>query len=209
MNHGRTRLALGGGHNIHFRRTLAMNLVELAQRIRAARTTRGMTLEQVSEASGLAKGLLSKVENFRVTPTLPTLAKLCETLGVKLSELVDGLEEKPRLCTVRKDQRKVVVRDGGQSNIVYQSLAHGRANRAMDPFELVIPAHGGRQQPMPHEGEEFLMVLKGKVEFEFDGTVQTLNEGDSVYFDAETDHRVFNVTSKDARVLCVFLEHGN
>jgi len=185
-----------------------VNLVELAQRVRAARIARGLTLDQVSVASGLGKGLLSKVENFRVTPTLPTLAKLCETLGIKLSELVEGLDQKPKLCMVRRNQRKIVERDGSQSNIVYQSLAHGRANRAMDPFELTIPAHGGRKQAMPHEGEEFLTVLKGKVEFEFDGKVQTLAEGDSIYFDAETDHRLFNLTDKEARVLCVFLERG-
>jgi transcriptional regulator with XRE-family HTH domain len=185
-----------------------VNLVELAQRIRSARMARGLTLDQVSEASGLGKGLLSKVENFRVTPTLPTLAKLCETLGVKLSELVEGLDQKPKLCMIRRDQRKLVERDGGQSNIEYQSLAHGRANRAMDPFELTVPAKGGRKQAMPHEGEEFLMVLKGKVEFEFDGKVHSLEEGDSLYFDAETEHRLFNMTDKDARVLCVFLERG-
>jgi len=185
-----------------------MNLVELAQRIRAARVARGLTLDHVSAASGLAKGLLSKVENFRVTPTLPTLAKLCEALGIKLSELVAGLDQKPRLCVVRRNQRKTIERDASQSNIVYHSLAHGRANRAMDPFELVVPPRGGRKQAMPHEGEEFLTVLQGRVEFEFDGKVQSLAEGDSVYFDAETDHRLFNVTDKKARVLCVFLERG-
>lgn len=169
---------------------------------------RGLTLDDVSAASGLGKGLLSKVENFRVTPTLPTLVKLCETLGIKMSELLDGLDAKPKLCTVRRDQRKIVERDSAHSNIVYQSLAHGRANRSMDPFELIVPAHGGRMQPMPHEGEEFLTVLKGKVQFEFDGEVHTLREGDSVYFDAETDHRVFNDTDREARVLCVFLERG-
>lgn len=186
-----------------------MNLVELAQRIRSARVAKGMTLDEVSEASGLGKGLLSKVENFRVTPTLPTLAKLCETLGVRLSELVDGLDEKPKICLVRRGQRKTIERDSTQSNIVYHSLAHARADRTMDPFELVIPPRGGRKQAMPHEGEEFLIVLKGKVEFEFDGKIESLSEGDSLYFDAETDHRVFNVTDKEARVLCVFLERNS
>ena len=186
-----------------------MNLVELAQRIRTARMAKGLTLDQVSELSGLGKGLLSKVENFRVTPTLPTLAKLCEALGVKLSELVDGLDAKPKLSIVRRNQRKLISRDSGDSNIEYHSLAHRRANRAMDPFELVVPANGGRQQAMPHEGEEFLTVLNGRVEFEFDGAVQSLSEGDSLYFDAEIEHRLFNVTDKEARVLCVFLERSN
>ncbi len=185
-----------------------MNLVELAQRIRAARTARGLTLDQVSESSGLGKGLLSKVENFRVTPTLPTLARICETLGIKISELLEGLDTKPKLSVTRIHQRKLVERDGGDSNIRYYSLAQGRTNRSMDPFELVIPARGGRKKAMSHEGEEFLIVLKGEVEFEFDGKVQTLTEGDCLYFDAEIDHRVFNSTNKDARILCVFRERG-
>jgi transcriptional regulator with XRE-family HTH domain len=183
-----------------------MNLVELAQRIRSSRVARGLTLDEVSERSGLGKGLISKVENFRVTPTLPTLAKLCETLGIKMSDLVEGLDKRPKLLMTRRGERKLVERDSGQSSIVYHSLAHGRAVRAMDPFELLVPAGGGRAQSMPHEGEEFLLVLKGKVEFEFDGELMSLNEGDSLYFDAESDHRVFNITDKDARVLCVFLE---
>lgn len=185
-----------------------MNIVELAQRIRSARVNRGLTLDQVAESSGLAKGLLSKVENFRVTPTLPTLVKLCETLGMKLSELVEGLEEKPKLCLVPRDKRKQVERDSSKSNIIYYSLAHRRANRAMDPFELIVPAHGGRSEAMPHEGEEFLTVLEGHVEFEFDGMAHSLEVGDSLYFDAETAHRLFNKTDKPARVLCVFLERG-
>jgi transcriptional regulator with XRE-family HTH domain len=185
-----------------------MNLVELAQRIRAARVARGLTLDEVSERSGLGKGLISKVENFRVTPTLPTLAKLCETLAIKMSDLVEGLDKRPKLSVTRCTERRLVERDSGQSNIVYHSLAHGRAVREMDPFELLVPAKGGRAQPMPHEGEEFLLVLKGNVEFEFDGEVMSLSEGDSLYFDAETDHRLFNISEEDARVICVFLDRG-
>lgn len=182
-----------------------MNLVELASRIKAARLSRNYTLDRVSELSGLGKGLLSKVENFRVTPSLPTLARLCEALGIRLSELVDGLDEKPSLSIVRSGQRKVVERDGEQSTIRYESLAHARPDRNMDPFELTIPAGGGRSDAMPHEGEEFLTVLEGAVSFEFNGEVHELKAGDSAYFDAEIAHRAFNPHPADAKILCVFL----
>lgn len=181
-----------------------MNLVELAQRLRQARLDKNLTLDEVAAASGVGKGILSKVENFRVTPTLPTLAKLCEALGIKLSTLLDGLDARPRLSVVRKGERKAVERDRTQSNIDYESLAHRRADRAMDPFELRVPAHGGRVEAMPHEGEEFLLVLEGRVSFEFDKEVYHLEAGDSLYFDADTNHRLFNDTDHDARVLCVF-----
>jgi hypothetical protein len=182
-----------------------MNLVELATRIKASRISKGYTLDRVAEISGLGKGLLSKVENFRVTPSLPTLAKLCEALGMSLSELFEGLDEKPKLSITRKAGRKVIERDRDQSDINYQALAHGRPDRNMDPFVLEVPAGGGRREAMPHEGEEFLIVLEGKISFEYNGEVHLLNEGDSAYFDAEVDHRVFNPGKKSAELLCVFL----
>lgn len=178
-------------------------MVELAARIKSARLSRGFTLERVAEISGLGKGLLSKVENFRVTPSLPTLARLCEALGLTMSELLDGLDAKPKLSIVRVKDRREVERD--QSDIRYFSLAHGRPDRTMDPFELLIPAHGGRTDAMPHEGEEFLIVLEGAVEFEFDGETHRLQQGDVAYFDAEISHRAFNPFPVPARVLCVFL----
>lgn len=58
---------------------------------------------------------------------------------------------------------------------------------------------------MPHEGEEFLIVIEGKVSFEYDGEIHELLKGDAVYFDAEVDHRLFNTHESDASVLCVFL----
>ncbi len=88
-----------------------MNLVQLAQRIRALRGERNLTLEQVAERANLTKSVLSKVENFRVTPSLPALSKIAEALGVTVAELVDGLDEKPRMIVVRKDERLQVERD--------------------------------------------------------------------------------------------------
>ena len=85
-----------------------MNLLELATRIRAARIRRSYTLERLSELSGLATGWISKIENFRVTPSLLTLAKLCEALGVSLAEVLDGIERAPKLCVARATERVAV-----------------------------------------------------------------------------------------------------
>lgn len=182
-----------------------MNLVELSSRIKAARLSRGYTLDRLAELSGVQKGILSKLENFRVTPSLPTLAKVAEALGISLSELFAGLDEKPRLSIVRKGERKPVERNREDSDIDYHSLAHKRPDRRMDPFLLHVPAGGGRRQAMPHEGEEFMLVVKGSVVLDFEGEEHALAEGDCAYFDGEVDHRIFNPGGKDATVLCVFL----
>ena len=58
----------------------------------------------------------------------------------------------------------------------------------------------------PHEGEEFLIVLRGKVTLEYGKETFALNEGDTLYFDADTPHRLHNPHKQAAQVMCVFLE---
>ncbi len=184
-----------------------MNLVELAQRIRSMRLDRRLTLEEVASRTGLTRSWLSKVENFRVTPSLPALGKIAEALGVSVAELVVGLDAKPALVVVRKQERKRVDRERSRKNTtVYESLAHKRPNRAMDPFLLTVPPGVARDKALAHEGEEFLMVQSGFVEFEYDGEKYALRAGDSLYFDANVPHRLINRYRRPAVVLCVFFE---
>lgn len=185
-----------------------MNLVELGQKIRGLRLDRRMTLDDVVARSGLTKSWLSKVENFRVTPSLPALIKIAEALGVTVSQLFEGLDQRPAFVLVRHGDGPRISRDRETSTIVYESLAHERPDRVMDPFVLTVPARGGRKQALTHEGEEFLRVLVGRVQFHYGDAVTELRAGDSLYFDASTPHRLWNPWSKTAEVLCVFHGHG-
>ena len=168
------------------------------------RIQRGYTLEQVSEMTGLTRGVLSKVENFRVTPSLATLAKIAKTFGVSMSELFDGLDDKPEMVVVRKDERLVVERDRPDSNIVYQALAHKRPNKIMEPFLLEVPPGEARRQKLAHEGEEFLMVLDGTVDYEYGDQRFRLEEGDCLYEDGTTEHTLNNPNEEVALVLCIY-----
>lgn len=182
-----------------------MNLVELAQRIRTHRLDQRLTLEEVAARTGLTRSWLSKVENFRVTPSLPALGQIANALGVSTADLVVGLDEKPALVTVRKDERRVVPRDNSDQNqTVYESLAHKRPNRTMDPFVLTVPPGSARDEALSHEGEEFLIVQQGIIDFEYDGEMQTLRTGDCLYFDSTVPHRIVNSYKRPAVVLCVF-----
>lgn len=165
-----------------------------------------MTLEQVASQTGLTRSWLSKVENFRVTPSLPALARIAQVLQVSVADLVSGLDEKPQLVLIRRHERKQIERDPSDRNpTVYESLAHRRANRAMDPFLLRLPPGAAREEALSHEGEEFLMVQSGEVVFEYDGESHSLSPGDCLYFDADAPHRLVNRSQLPAEVLCVFL----
>ena len=181
-----------------------MNLVFLAQRIREIRRKRGMTLEQLAERTQLTQSVLSKVENFRVTPSLPALSRIAGALGVTMADLVTGIGEKPRLVIVPSADRHVVERDRPRSDIVYYSLAACHHAKLMEPLLLDVPPGEPRKEALPHEGEEFIMVMKGTVELEYGGQRHRLSQGDCAYLDAAEPHRLINPGKTNASVLCVF-----
>ena len=76
----------------------------------------------------------------------------------------------------------------------------------MDPFLITIPGGVSREEALSHEGEEFLYVQSGSVQFEYDGQTVSLRAGDSHYFDAHVPHRLINPNKRSAVVLCVFSE---
>lgn len=183
-----------------------MNLVELSQRIKQRRLELGLSLEEVAAAAGQTRSWLSKVENFRITPSLPALARVAEAMRISLATLLDGLDSKPQIVLTKKKDRVAIQRDPQNSDITYHTLTNGRASRRMSPFVLDVPAGGGRSISRPHEGEEFLIVLKGKVTLEYGKEAFHLDEGDTLYFDADTPHRLHNPHKKPAQVMCVFLD---
>ena len=148
--------------------------------------------------------MLSKVENFRVTPSLPALGRMASGLGVTVSELVEGLDEKPRLTIVRKNERKVVPRDKPKSKFIYHALAYRRPSKAMEPFLAEIPGGEARKQLLAHEDEEFFIILEGALDFEYGDEVFHLNKGDCANADGNVKHRLVNKKSKQAKILIVF-----
>jgi mannose-6-phosphate isomerase-like protein (cupin superfamily) len=147
------------------------------------------------------------VESFRITPSLPALVRLASTLGTNISQLLEGLDSKPQLIVMAPEEGLKFRRNPDISDIEYESLAHGRPNRRMDPLLLTIVPGGGRVMALPHEGEEFLMVLEGKVMLDYGKKCVELSTGFSAYFDSNVEHRLHNPFDTNARVLCVF--NGN
>ena len=185
-----------------------MNLIQLAQHIRSVRTDRQLTLEQLAERTGLTKSVLSKFENFRVTPSLGALGSIAEALGVTMSELLDGVDEKPKMVVVRKGERLPLERDRPSSRIRYNALAHKRRDKVMEPFLLEVPTGVARSTRLAHEGEEFIMVLNGSIDYEYGDERLRLEVGDCMYADGSVEHTLNNPGDDAAEVLVVWAAGG-
>jgi len=176
-----------------------MNLMQLAQRIRDARQRRDMTLEQLASEAGLTRSFLSRVENFRATPSLPALVQIARSLGVTVAELVEGLDDRPSVVVIRSDERQRFERDRPHSKIEYYALAAKRPAKNMEPFLLVVPPGIARSQKHAHEPEEFLMVLEGKLDCEYGDQTYRLEEGDCLYADWR-DESTLAAVGRDTKV---------
>ncbi|MEW6662500.1 MAG: helix-turn-helix domain-containing protein [Bacillota bacterium] len=158
--------------------------MDIGKRIKQLREDQGLTLKNVADASNLSVGFLSQVERNITDPSIVSLKKIAEALGVKLKDFFEKLPEKK--VVVRKDERnKLLI--GGSSKIVYEILAPA-IDRKMEPILKVVEPKASSGEVEGHEGEEFAFILQGTLELWIGNDSYVLEEGDSVYFDASQPH---------------------
>ena len=171
-----------------------MNLLKLSQNIRRIRQAQGMTVAGLAERSGFSKGFISQIENFRQSPSLKSLMKIADALGVSFSELFDedGASGREYLFG-RIDEGEKLNRDNGEEyGINYLALAYRQIGRRMDPFIIEYTNSSRQRGFLRHEMEEFFVLLEGEIDFRIfdDGHPHLMKVGDTVYLKANIPHRV-------------------
>lgn len=163
---------------------IGARIAELRQRL-------GITLEHLAAATGFSKGYLSKIENSHKVPPIGTLSRIAAALRTDITELLhtptEGMDR--GLSVVRATERRPVVRGGTAFGYDYVSLADNRRDKRMEPFLFTFPSKIDKYVFFEHEGEEFMFVLSGRVEWQAGSHKLVLEPGDSIYFDARLPHR--------------------
>jgi len=169
---------------------------QLSKRLCELRTAQRFTLDRLAAETGFTTGYLSKIENSKVIPPIGTLVKIARVLDADLADLF-GTEapsdQGDAICIVRAAERHAVIRGGGSFGYDYVALADKRHDKQMEPFVMMFPSAAETDVRFEHDGEEFMFILSGKVEFSaaIDARTRTwvLSPGDSAYFDSSLPHR--------------------
>lgn len=163
----------------------------IGKRIGELRAHLGLTLDDLARQTGFTKGYLSKIENSKKVPPIGSLSRIARALKTEITELLHtpATGNDRAFCVVRKNARLPVVRGGTAFGYDYVSLADTRSHKRMEPFLFTFPSEIDKHVFFEHEGEEFLFVLTGKVEWQAGGDKVILQPGDSVYFDSRLPHR--------------------
>jgi len=164
--------------------------------IRARRRQKSITLQDLSDRSGVSVGYLSQLERDNATPTLGTLAQIAKALGVGVDYFI--ATPRPADALTVADRRMRFSIDG--SSVVYERIGAEFAGSEMSSFIIHVPA-GYRSETMSHAGEEIVYVLEGSVVQLLEGEEFRMNPGDSLHYRGNRPHGWYNDSGAPAKLL--------
>ncbi|WP_197982292.1 helix-turn-helix domain-containing protein [Frigoribacterium sp. CFBP 13707] len=174
-------------------------LAGVGPRLRALRTARNATLDQLSAETGISVSTLSRLESGQRRPALELLLPLARVHGVPLDELVGA----PETGDPRVHLRAVAWRGGS-------ILPLSRGGSGLQAFKHVIPASvpEGTPELRTHDGWDWLYVLKGRLRVVLGEHDLVLPAGEAAEFDTRTPHWFGRVGPGDVEFLSLFGRQG-
>ena len=162
---------------------------KVGKRVKKYREHLGLTQEQLAVNSSLDLTFIKDVEDGIVYPPIGSMIKLSRALGHRLGTFMDDQYVADPII-VRYSERKEETansRDGAKGHYHYYPLGKGKSDRHMEP--LFIRIEEDEEKAMStHEGEEFMVVVHGKIIVRYGKEEYILERGDSVYYNSVVSH---------------------
>jgi transcriptional regulator with XRE-family HTH domain len=181
--------------------------LHVGMKIRDLRKKAGLVLQDLSNRTGLSKSLLSQIEKEVVSPPIATLLKISKALGVNISFFFQNDDSEKRVILVRSNESKVIdSRYFGreESGYYYEALAYKKSKKYMEPFLVEFKKKKPEKLSyFSHEGEEFIYLLEGTLEFRTESEQYVLHPGDSLYFESSISHAYRAMGRRNAKALTV------
>ena len=163
--------------------------VPIGARLRTLRQEHRYSIRKLAGLAGVSPSLISEVERGRVEPSISVLKRIATALDVALTYFFsDPMASESRV--VRHDERRILRESRDGSGITFELLAPTGG-------EILEPIYGrydvgASMGPVTHDGEEWGMVIKGRLKVSLGDEVYFLNEGDAIQFPSSIPHRIAN-----------------
>jgi transcriptional regulator with XRE-family HTH domain len=161
----------------------------IGAQIRLYRKINGLTVAELATAAGVSTGMLSKIENGQISPSLATLQTLTGALNLPMTSLFAAFEEKRDCSYVKAGQGVVIQRRGTKVGHQYQLLGHSLAGEIVcEPYLIALTEDAAPYTAFQHEGTEFIYMLTGEVIYAHADRSYHLRPGDAILFDSGAPH---------------------
>jgi len=157
--------------------------------VRKLRRGLDLTVADLGVAAGISSGMLSKIENGTISPSLATLDSLARALNVPITRLFAETEERRDCSFVKAGTGVRIERRGTKAGHLYDLLGHSLAGDvAVEPYLITLRSDAKPYTEFRHAGVEFIYMLTGKVRYRHADKSYVLEPGDALFFDAAARH---------------------
>jgi transcriptional regulator with XRE-family HTH domain len=190
-------------------------MVEVGQQLRALRQERGLTIQHLAKLTDLSRTFISQIESGTANPSVGTLKKVADALGVPIGALFTGIGDEPDAAVDRStpspsSQADVrVVRKNGRKALSWPGrpwktyLLTPDLQRKLEVLLNELMPGDTVDDAYTHEGEEFGFVLEGSYEVTVGGEVYVLEAGDSISYPSHLPHKMRVVGDQPCRSIWV------
>ncbi len=174
----------------------------VGKKLKATRLKNDMTIQELALSSRVSSNMISRIERGLTIPSVEILMKLANTFGMSINYFVEDAATGSTIVKTKKGEGEPIFffEDKHQIN----SLTHGLRDPGFavfyDTLERDCSSGDGE---MVHSGEEFALVMSGKITFYVDDEEIALEEGDSLTFKASLPHRWKNTYDGQSVIMWV------
>ncbi len=180
--------------------------VAIGRQVRELRKRQRLTGADLAAQTGLSVGMLSKIENGVISPSLNTISALAHALKVPLVQLFSGYEEERGCMHVKAGDGVEIEREGTRAGHQYSLLGHIGSNNSgvvVEPYLIELTDASDRFPAFQHEGIELLYMLEGRVDYRHGDKIYPLEPGDTLLFDSDAPHGPEVINELPARYLSI------
>jgi len=176
----------------------------LGQVVRDFRKRAGLGISELAKGAGLSPGMVSKIENGAISPSLASIRSLARALRVPVTSLFREFDEVTDATFVRAGEGTLVHRSGLSIGHEYRVLGQTTAKGiAVEPY-LMTFTDASKVVPFLHRaGTQFIYILEGQLNYRHGTKTFLMSEGDSLLFQADVPHGPEQLVRTPVRYLSV------
>lgn len=180
----------------------------IGPKIRALRKEKGIRLSELADKSVLSTPMISKIENGRVIPTIPSLLSILKALEIEPEVFfaeINGEPEFSGYLHIKKKDYKPYVKEESAQGFSYRSIIEKTLDGYSFQISHVTLEPGNTRPKVMTDAVEFLYIIEGEIDYYLHDDHLVLQKGDSLFFDGKIPHVPLNKTDSPASYIVLYL----
>jgi transcriptional regulator with XRE-family HTH domain len=181
-------------------------IVQITNKLKDIRKEKNLTLQELADAAGVTKGMLSQVENNRTIPSLTVFLNIIKSLHIDINIFFQDFNNGNNSKVIfKKTAQYVPFEKENAIGFHYQRILSSAIGDYHADFVLLTLAPNAQRAMVQTDAYEFKYILKGKVEYTIGNEIFIMEAGDSIFFDATEPHNPKNIGTTEAQLLVVYV----